>query len=266
MSPARAGIADIVIPLGFRFVWGALPTDAELEAMSGAGFAGPISLEPAASEISFERDGADSISANVARTIELWFDPAPNAQLMLVQLLDCLGSRESIVAEADFVSGGRRALAIKLRKRFRMEAARSSKSGTIISRPPAWPGRRIDSRRRSTGSICSTGTSGALPQLRQTVLELLEELPMPATGLGATEMRMLELVAAGNASPFDVFPGHRKRNTRRVFDYWEVGSLLDGLGSLPGASRGWSRRGAVHARKCTRTKAVTRDTSRASYR
>ena len=73
----------------------------------------------------------------------------------------------------------------------------------------------------------------ALPQLRQTVLELLEELPMPATGLGATEMRMLELVAAGNATPFDVFPGHNKRNTRRVFGYWEVGALLDGLARGP---------------------------------
>jgi hypothetical protein len=68
-----------------------------------------------------------------------------------------------------------------------------------------------------------------LPGLRQAVLELLEELPMPATGLGATEMRMLELISAGNARPSDVFPGYGKRNQRRVFDYWEVGSLLDGL-------------------------------------
>jgi hypothetical protein len=34
---------------------------------------------------------------------------------------------------------------------------------------------------------------------------------------------------AGNAGPFDVFPGHHKPNKRRVFGYWEVGSLLDGL-------------------------------------
>jgi hypothetical protein len=68
-----------------------------------------------------------------------------------------------------------------------------------------------------------------LPQLRQAVLELLEELPMSGTGLGATEMRMLELISAGDASPADVFPGHRKPNERRVFNYWEAGSLLDGL-------------------------------------
>src|SRR5206468_1535222 len=41
----------------------------------------------------------------------------------------------------------------------------------------------------------------ALPQLRSTVQELLEELPMRATGLGATEMRMLELISAGDAGP-----------------------------------------------------------------
>jgi len=46
-----------------------------------------------------------------------------------------------------------------------------------------------------------------LPQLGQAVLELLEELPMPTTGLGATEMRMLELVSAGATHPSDVFPG-----------------------------------------------------------
>jgi hypothetical protein len=72
-----------------------------------------------------------------------------------------------------------------------------------------------------------------LPQLRQSVLELLEELPMPATGLGATEMRILKLISSGDAGPFDVFPGHQKPNKRRVFDYWEVGALLDGLAHCP---------------------------------
>ncbi len=37
----------------------------------------------------------------------------------------------------------------------------------------------------------------------------------------------------GGLQPFDVFPGHHKRNERRVFDYWEVGALLDGLARCP---------------------------------
>jgi hypothetical protein len=72
-----------------------------------------------------------------------------------------------------------------------------------------------------------------LPQLGSTVLALLEELPMRNTGLGATEMRMLELISADHIHPYDVFPGHKKPNERRVFGYWEVGALLDGLAHCP---------------------------------
>jgi hypothetical protein len=71
-----------------------------------------------------------------------------------------------------------------------------------------------------------------LPQLPRSVLELLEELPMDATGLGATEMHMLELISASKLGPFDVFPGGQ-RNKRRVFGYWEAGALLDGLAHCP---------------------------------
>ena len=73
----------------------------------------------------------------------------------------------------------------------------------------------------------------ALPQLQNTVVSMLEELPTHGSGLGATEVRMLELISAGDAHPFDVFPGHEKPNERRVFGYWEVGCLLDGLALCP---------------------------------
>jgi len=59
----------------------------------------------------------------------------------------------------------------------------------------------------------------ALPQLRNTVTALLEELPMHTTGLGATEMQMLKLTAAGQVHPFDLFPGHDKPNERRAYGY-----------------------------------------------
>jgi hypothetical protein len=40
----------------------------------------------------------------------------------------------------------------------------------------------------------------ALPLLRPVLLELLDELPSATTGLGATEMRMLELIGRGTRS------------------------------------------------------------------
>ncbi len=64
-------------------------------------------------------------------------------------------------------------------------------------------------------------------------MELLEELPQRATGLGATEIRMLELIAEGEAGPLDIVPGHLKRNERHVFDFGEVLCLLDGLARCP---------------------------------
>jgi hypothetical protein len=239
-SLKQAGIADIVIPFGFRFVWGPLPLDAE----RGASFA-PRSaqqdqpIDPWLSNIHRKLFGV--IGGNEFRlidfcgrceTVELWIDPEPNAQLTLVWLLDYLRHYDSIVSKLSLVQS---------------DDAIAEQPPESISRwgPPAveiltdhleaaslaWQAYRQPTPRdwvKLLGKDLSI-----LPQLRQSVLELLDELPMPATGLGATEMRMLELVAAGNAGPFDVFPGHGKRNQRRVFDYWEVGSLLDGLAHGP---------------------------------
>ena len=72
-----------------------------------------------------------------------------------------------------------------------------------------------------------------MPQLRRCVLEMLEELPGRKTGLGASEMRILELISAGYAHPFDVFPHFRQRFQCRVFGYWEVGFMLEGLALAP---------------------------------
>ena len=226
----RAGVGDIVIPLGFRFVWDELPSDAKLEAMLGPG---SLDHFPQHRLGEFHSKGMGALDlCERCETVELWFDPAPNAQLMLVQLLDCLSSRESIVskltlfqADVDIAEQAPETISewkppgVKIRNEH-LEAASMAWQAYRQPTPQHW------------ADLLDKDVS-VLPQLRQTVLELLEELPMPATGLGATEMRMLELVAAGNATPFDVFPGHQKRNTRRVFGYWEVGALLDGLARGP---------------------------------
>jgi hypothetical protein len=164
--------------------------------------------------------------------VELWIDPEPNAQLMLVRLLDYfrphakLASKLTLV-QANVVIGNM--LPQALSKWTRGAVAVSEDHFKTAS--AAWQAYRQPTPRAWLNLLDQN--LGALPQLGQTVLELLEELPMPATGLGATEMRMLELISAGDAGPFDVFPGYRKRNKRRVFNYWEVGSLLDGLARCP---------------------------------
>jgi hypothetical protein len=62
---------------------------------------------------------------------------------------------------------------------------------------------------------------------------LLEELPSRATGLGATEMRILELISAGYWHPFDLRPLYTGRYQPRVFNEKEFGMLLERLAHGP---------------------------------
>lgn len=71
-----------------------------------------------------------------------------------------------------------------------------------------------------------------LPFLRRAMEELLAELPSPITGLGATEARLLELIAKGHNRTKELFQPGGLLETR-VFDQWELGPLLEGLASGP---------------------------------
>jgi hypothetical protein len=164
--------------------------------------------------------------------IDLWVDPDPNAQLILVWLLECFPPHDAIVSKLNLVQAdisigelmperllARQFPAIKIAGQ-QLELASSAWRAWRQQTPQDWFG-------------LLSNESSALPLFRPAAIALLEELPGRASGLGATEMRMLELISEGNASPPDVFPGHQKRNTRRVFDYWQIGALLDGLAQAP---------------------------------
>lgn len=227
------GIADIVIPFGFRFVRGPLPSDAAFAA----------ALAPSATEHPRLRDiyrkhlGKSGKSEHGlielcerCDTIELWIDPEPNAQLMLIWLLDYLRSHRTIASkltlrQADAVIGDHPPEDL-LKWQLPVVEILNEHLETASTAWQAWRA----STPRDWFDLLSKDLS-ALPRLRPTVVELLEELPGLATGLGATEMRMLELISEGNIHPFDLFP-HNPRQ-RRVFDYWETGSLLDGLARSP---------------------------------
>jgi len=72
----------------------------------------------------------------------------------------------------------------------------------------------------------------ALPLLKPVLIDLLEELPSSSTGLGATEMRMLELIERGYSLTSELFHLNELRQTR-IFGEWEYGYLLDGLAHGP---------------------------------
>jgi hypothetical protein len=235
-----AGLADIVIPFGFRFVWGPLPSAAELATLLAPRSAKHDSIgshwldfQPPRylKAIGLKDLGLIDVCEG-CETIELWVDPGPNAQLILVWLLDYLRPYEKIapkltLVQADAAIGDHLPEAVAT---WRLPAVKI-RNDHLEQASVAWRAYRAPTP-QDWFDLLSRDLS-ILPRLWQAVVKLLEELPMRATGLGATEMRMLELVSAGNVSPFDVFPGYRKSNARRVFEYWETGSLLDGLAHGP---------------------------------
>jgi hypothetical protein len=234
----RAGIDDFVIAIERRLVCGPLPFDAELEAFFAPRTTQSSGLHWLDDTPSWRRDewgvkdrGLIDLMSERG-SVELWMGPEPNAQLILLWLLHHCGSKS--VANSKFVM---RSLDIAVGGPDPEQLAKLSSSAVTLTQNHvelagrAWRAYRAPTP-RDWFDLLNADVS-LLPQLEQCALDLLEELPSVSTGLGATETRILELIAPGEVQPFDVFPGHQKRNTRRVFDYWEVGALLDGLARCP---------------------------------
>ncbi|QPF94102.1 hypothetical protein [Bradyrhizobium commune] len=230
----RAGLADLVIPIERRLVWGPLPPPAELDA-----FFAPRTTQPHGHhwlddtpswrlEESGAKDrGLIELSAEY-EAVELWMGPERNAQLILLWLLDHCGGERAAVSKLVM-----RQLAIAIGDVDPAQLAGLGPPAITLAQDhlelagAAWRAYRAPTP-RAWFDLLKTDLS-LLPRLERCAVELLEELPRPGSGLGATEARILDLVAPGDVQPFDVFPGHQRRNERQVYGYWEVGALLDGL-------------------------------------
>ncbi len=235
-----AGRADIAIDLVPRFVWGPLSSDAELAAILAPRTTqkpGSHWLDYASSKRMKEFGGRDFGLIEFfqrCEAVELWMETQPNAQLVLIWLLDYLHSHADaaiiaklILCHVDASLGG--ALPNQLAK-WKFPAVGITNDHLEIA-SLAWQAYRAPTP-QPWFNLLNKDLS-VLPQLRRCVLELLDELPGRATGLGASEMRILELISAGYWHPFDLRPLYRQRFQRRVFGESEVGTLLDKLALAP---------------------------------
>jgi hypothetical protein len=236
----RSDLADVVVFFPFRFVWGPLPSPDELATYLAARsdqhtagthwatFSGRWPDDAAARKhlglVEFCRH---------CETVELWFDPNPNDQLLLVWLIDTFRSYPEILERlkfriVDFDLIGASAEELGRWRVLAVDIARHE----LETASMAW-----QAWRAPTPEACFDLLSkdlSALPLLKPALLELLEELPSGATGLGATEMRLLELIASGYANTNPLFHLRTLRQ-RYVFNDMETGSLLEGIahGSRP---------------------------------
>jgi hypothetical protein len=237
----QPNVADLAVFVYFNFAWGPLPSPDELAAYfdllppDDVPRSGPHWSNFASRwNQSENRDYGFLALAEFCQlyeTVELWFDTRPQNQLELIWLLDYFHSHPEVVPR------------LKLRL-LDLDLIGLPAEGLGEWRPPlvdvtekelAAASAVWQAYRASTPEACFsqlTRDLSALPLLRPVLLELLDELPSATTGLGATEMRMLELIGRGYSRTFELFIFERLRQTR-VFDQSACGYLLDGLAFGP---------------------------------
>jgi len=199
-----AGRADIVIPLEPRLIGGPLPSDAELMARLAprndtkvrfalAGLSIPDET-PGECRKDRERSRIDRVLRTVRDGLNYGSTPCRrhNSFSFSFWISYALMRR---LSRSWPCSKRTSPLAVNLRELFPNGSHRPSKSRTSISKPPARPGRPIDSRHRSSGCLLDKNIS-SLPQLRQDRAGAARRASDARNRLGATEMRMLELIAA----------------------------------------------------------------------
>lgn len=237
---AKSGLAEIVVTFSFRFQWGPVPSPEMLDAYFAAR-SGTLSPGDHWSDwgihwphaIRKRKDLSFVEFCQPYDAIELWFDPNPQDQLQLIWLLDYLNSQDG--------------LAQKLRLRLVTDdliTMRGEELGKSVSHIPVVDvtAREFETARMAWQAYCAPtpevcadllrGDLGALLMLRPALLNLMAELPSPLTGLGATEMRFLELLSRGFANTNSLFHLRSQRRTF-VFGETELGWLLERLALGP---------------------------------
>jgi hypothetical protein len=162
-------------------------------------------------------------------TVELWFDVRPKAQLKLIWLLDYFHAHPETVGRLKLRLVDLEMSSLEEQGRWSPPVVNVTEAELEVA-SAAW-----QAWRSPTPTACFDLLAkdlGALPLLRPVLIDLLEELPSGSTGLGASEMRMLELIARGYSRTSSLFHLFQLRQTR-IFGEWEYGYLLDGLAFGP---------------------------------
>ena len=196
----RSDLAEVVLPFTFRFIGGPLPSPEELATYVAA----RSDKHKPGSHWSHWWRHANKTRKDLRLiefcqhydAIELWFDLDPNDQLQLIWLLDYFGSYPEIAS--------RLRMRLVVSELITADGERIGKwevpvvdvtADELETASMAWQAYRATT---PEGCFDLLGKDlSALPMLRPALLDLLEELPSRATGLGATEMRLLELIARG---------------------------------------------------------------------
>jgi hypothetical protein len=200
-SLRKSGRAEAIVFFFFRFIWGELPTRQKLASYLADGTDLPDTEEHWSDYVKGSLRDEDCEGINFADfcvgydEIELWFDPTPTDQLQLVWLLDLLSLHPNLMfrlklrlLDIDFIEADEAFLA---KGNIPVVSVTTAELETASL---SWQAYRSETPEACVELLKRDLT--ALPLLRPAFADLIKELPGP-TGLGATELRLLELVGAG---------------------------------------------------------------------
>lgn len=233
----RANVADLAVGFCLSFVRGQLPTEIELAA--GLETRSPKHDRYGAHWLDHVRSsrikdfgGRDIGFFDLCETfdsIELWVEPRPDDQLVLIWLLDFLRPYREIITKLSLVHTD------DVIAKYNAESVAKWKlpafkitDGHLSLASRAWHAYRSPTPEAWFGLLMKDLMM--LPGLRSAVIAMLEELPDALSGLGATEMDMLEDIGDGCTQPRSIM---RVAWMRNVFNEQDAGELLDDLAQCP---------------------------------
>jgi hypothetical protein len=228
-----SAIANRVIGIDFRLVTGPVPPVSDPlaffaeRARLGSGDIGRSDENGPGSDLGRQWLDLIDIIGDFDR-VEIWADPKPNAQLLLLHLLDWfnadrpIGQKLSLTCPPFFIGNctPESVAALGLRAQrvsdTQFATAKAALHAFQQATPEAWFNLLRDDL-------------DALPRLRSAVVHLLKELPAVDTGLAASETGLLEIISVAPIGPMHALGQYIANDHFRVLNYWELGTRLHGL-------------------------------------
>src|SRR5262249_23944986 len=195
----------------FRFSWGPPPSQDELENHLGPRTASHDGIGVmhwsewgaywGRSENRNYRDLSLADFCQRYETVELWFDGRPEDQLILIWLLDYFRAHPKAVARLKLRLVDWDMSWISLHQADWNPPVVDVTEKELATARIVWKAYRSPTPEACVDLLRQD--LSALPLLKPVLLDLLAELPSASTGLGATEMRMLEMIGRGYSRPND---------------------------------------------------------------
>lgn len=233
----QSGVANVALGFYPRFVWGKLPSEERL--LTGLERRSEMHCNPGDHWLddvcrgSLHGFGTRDIGffelCEKFDSIEIWVDPRPNDQLVLVWLLNLLRPYKEITTRLRLVYADDAVAnyAPESVAKWKLPAFKVAENH-LAAASRAWRAYRAETPEACFDLLMTDLT--VLPRLRSALIAVLEELPDSVTGVGASEMDLLDFVNDGHTDPRRVCEASWLRD---VFDEGDAQAALIELAEHP---------------------------------